>query len=78
MGRPGFYLGHLRPAVFFGALVADPGDSLERTVTTIGAQLDLSFTLAHRLPMTISLGYAAGYEDGDRRDNEWMASLKIL
>jgi hypothetical protein len=58
--------------------VADPGDSLERTVTTIGAQLDLSFTLAHRLPMTISLGYAAGYEDGDRRDNEWMASLKIL
>jgi hypothetical protein len=78
MGRPGFYLGHLRPAVFFGALVADPGDSLERTVTTVGAQLDLSFTLAHRLPMTISLGYAAGYEDGDRRDTEWMASLKIL
>jgi hypothetical protein len=64
--------------LFFGALVADPGEVFERTITTAGMQLDLSFTLAHRLPMTFSVGYAAGYEDGERRDDEWMASLKIL
>ncbi|MGH7129834.1 MAG: hypothetical protein ACREIV_14790, partial [Planctomycetaceae bacterium] len=78
VGTPGFYLGHIRPALFFGALVSDPGEPFERTVTTAGTQLDLSFTLGHRLPMTLSVGYAAGYEDGARRDDEWMVSLKIL
>jgi hypothetical protein len=78
VGKPSFFLSHIRPAVFFGALVADPGESFERTVTTMGAQLDLNFTLAHRLPMTFSVGVAAGYEDGERRDDEWMVSLKIL
>jgi hypothetical protein len=78
VGKPSFFLSHIRPALFFGALVADPGEVFERTITTAGMQLDLSFTLAHRLPMTFSVGYAAGYEDGERRDDEWMASLKIL
>jgi hypothetical protein len=78
VGTPSLYLSHIRPALFFGALVADPGEAFERTVTTAGMQLDLTFTLAHRLPMTFSVGYAAGYEDGDRRDDEWMVSLKIL
>ena len=78
VGKPSLFLSHIRPAVFFGALFADPGKSFERTVTTMGAQLDLNFTLAHRLPMTFSVGVAAGYEDGERRDDEWMVSLKIL
>ena len=78
VGKPSLFLSHIRPALFFGALVADPGETFERTVTTMGMQLDLNFTLAHRLPMTFSVGYAAGYEDGDRRDDEWMISLKIL
>ena len=42
------------------------------------AQLDLEFTLAHRLPMTFSVGYAAGYEEGERLSDEWMISLKIM
>jgi hypothetical protein len=78
VGKPSFYLSYIRPAVFFGALVTDPGDALERTVTTMGMQLDLNFTLAHRLPMTFSVGYASGFEQGERLDDEWMVSLKIL
>ncbi len=78
VGVPSFFLGHLRPAVFFGALQTDPGKAFERTVTTAGLQVDLAFTVAHRLPMTLSFGYAAGFEDGDEHDNEWLLSLKIL
>lgn len=78
VGSPGLYLRHARPAFFFGALVADPGEPFERTVTTAGFQVDFQFTLAHHLPMTFSLGYASGFENGDRRDDEWMVSLKIL
>lgn len=78
VGTPGLFLKHVRPAVFAGALRTDPGDATERTVTTFGAQLDLEFTLVHRLPMTLSVGYASGYESGDRRGEEWMLSIKIL
>jgi hypothetical protein len=78
VGTPSFFLKHLRPAVFFGALLADPGKAYERTVTSAGIQVDLEFTLAHRLPMTLSIGYARGYESGHKHDDEWMISLKIL
>ena len=78
VGQPSLFLSHIRPALFVGALVADPGEPFERTVTTAGMQVDLAFTLAHRLPMTFSLAYAAGFENGDRQDDEWMVSLKIL
>lgn len=77
-GTPSFFLSHLRPAIFYAAVVADPGEPFERTVTSLGAQLDLNFTIAHRLPMTLSVGYAAGYDEGDRVGDEWMVSLKIL
>jgi len=40
--------------------------------------VDLSFTVVHRLPMIISIGYAAGFEDGRKLGDEWMVSLKIL
>jgi len=78
VGSPSFFLKHIRPAVFIGGLRTDPGEPFERNVTTAGIQLDLKFTIAHRLPMTLSLGYAAGYEHGIRQSDEWMVSLKIL
>ncbi len=79
VGKPGFYLAYARPAVFYGVLVTDPGNSVfERTVYTLGAQLDFQFTFAHRLDMTISVGYAEGYEDGNKLGDEWMVSLKLL
>lgn len=78
VGSPSLFLKHIRPAIFFGGLRTDIGKASERTVTTLGAQLDLEFTLAHRLPMILSIGYAAGYEHGTRHGDEWMVSLKLL
>jgi hypothetical protein len=78
VGSPGFFLSWIRPAMFAAVLVADPGKSYERTFTSFGFQLDLQFTLLHRLPMTLSAGYAAGFRKGDKQDDEIMISLKIL
>ncbi len=79
VGTPGFYLSHIRPAFFYGALVTDPdSNSFRRTVTNLGFQADLQFTILHRLDMTLSAGYALGFEQGDKLDDEWMVSLKIL
>ena len=41
-------------------------------------QLDFQFTVVHRLPMTFSIGFASAYENGDKLDDEWLFSLKIL
>ncbi len=78
IGIPSFFLKHLRPAIFASGLRTNLGDPAERTVASLGAQLDLEFTIAHRLPMTLSVGYAAGYESGERLGDEWMISLKIM
>lgn len=78
VGTPSLFLKHVRPALFLSGLRTNADNAPERTVASLGAQLDLEFTLAHRLPMTFSIGYAAGYEDGDRLGDEWMISLKIL
>ena len=78
VGKPGFFLSHVRSALFAGHIISDPGESFERDVSTAGVQFDLNFTLGHRLPMTLSLAYALGLEDGDRLGDEVMLSLKIL
>jgi hypothetical protein len=41
-------------------------------------QLDFQFTFAHRLDMTLSVGYAEGCESGNKLGDEWMVSLKLL
>ena len=78
VGTPGFYLGWIRPAVFFAALKTDPGKSFDRWFTSAGVQLDLHFTVSHSHAMTLSVGYAAGFQSGNKRDDEIMISLKIL
>lgn len=78
MGTPGFFLSWIRPAVFVAALWTDPGEQFDRTYTSAGLQLDLRFTLGHRHSMTLSAGYAAGFRNNDKLDNEIMISLKIL
>ena len=78
VGTPGFYLGWIRPAVFFAALKTDPGKSYDRWFTSAGLQLDLHFTVSHSHAMTLSVGYAAGFQSGKKRDDEIMISLKIL
>ena len=78
VGTPSFFLKHIRSAIFAGGLQTDIGDLAQRSVATLGVQLDLEFTIAHRLPMTLSVGYASGFEHGEEASNEWMISLKIL
>jgi hypothetical protein len=77
-GTPSLYLNHIRPAIFAGALYTDPGESFDETWYSVGFQLDLEFKLLHRLPMTLSVGYAEGYRDSDKVADEWMVSLKIM
>jgi hypothetical protein len=77
-GKPGLFLKHIKPALFVSGLVVDSGEPWERRLSNIGFQLDFEFTLVHRLPMVMSIGYAAGFEHGDKRDDEVMFSIKIL
>ncbi len=79
VGTPGFFLSYLRTALFSGVLLTDLGDSdYDETYTNLGIQVDLGFTVVHRLPMTLSLGFARGYIAGHKADDEFMLSLKIL
>jgi hypothetical protein len=79
VGTPRFYLSHIRPAVFASSLVTNVDDSTLRIdAANVGMQLDLQFTVNTRYDMTLSFGYATGYLDGSREDEEFMVSLKIL
>ena len=78
VGTPGLFLSSLRPALFAGVLFADPGDSTSQTYETVGVQVDWNFTVALRLPMTFSIGYAEGFVDGTPHRGQILASLKIL
>jgi hypothetical protein len=53
-------------------------DGTSHTYSDVGAQLDLNFTVALRLPMVLSLGAAAGFDGGHYRKTELLASLKIM
>ena len=77
VGTPSYYLSSARTALFGGALVGNPGARDRFTAETLGFQTDLNFTVAVRLPLTLSFGYAHGFGGTGRRD-ELMASLKIL
>ena len=78
VGTAAFYLSHIRPALFAGAMATQAPDGRNHRYYNTGAQLDLNFTVALRLPMVLSLGAAAGWEDGEYRKTEWLASLKIM
>ena len=78
IGTASFFLSSARPALFAGVLVAEPGIGARRTLETAGAQIDFNFTVALRLPMVLSLGYAKGFEDGESRGDQALLSLKIM
>jgi hypothetical protein len=78
VGTPAFYLSYIRPAVFAGMMATNNADRTNHNYSDIGAQFDLNFTVALRLPMILSVGAAAGFEDGHYRKTEWLASLKIM
>lgn len=78
VGTAAFYLSHVRPAVFAGAMATRAPDGSGHRYYNVGAQLDLNFTVALRLPMVFSVGAASGWADGNHRKTEWLASLKIM
>jgi hypothetical protein len=78
VGAPSLYIANARTAIFVGALLTNPAGSGGREVFTAGAQVDFNFTLAHRLPMTLSAGFASGFESGRARSDEFLISLKIM
>jgi hypothetical protein len=78
VGTPAFYLSYIRPALFGGVMATAEPDRTNHRYANLGAQLDLNFTVALRLPMVFSVGAAAGWRDGHYRKTEWLASLKIM
>jgi hypothetical protein len=79
VGTAAFHLAWLRPAVFASVLWTDVESSSRRKdYANVGAQIDLHFTALHWYPMTLSLGYAAGFRGGTHAGGEWMLSLKIM
>ena len=69
----------MRTSLFAGVLATDIGSNRhEETYANLGLQVDFHFTVVHRLPMTLSVGYAQGFVDGNKFDTEWLISLKIL
>jgi len=78
-GTPANYLSWMRPAVFAGILVANPGEGARmRRLQNLGVQLDFRFNVMHEQEMTLSVGYALGFENGRSSDDEVMLSLKVL
>jgi hypothetical protein len=59
-------------------MATEAPDGSHHSYQNVGGQFDLSFTVALRLPMVLSLGAAAGFEEGHYRKTEWLASLKIM
>jgi hypothetical protein len=79
LGTPGFYLTWMRPALFFGGLIANAdSDAFRRTLTNAGGQLDFQLTTLSSLDMMVSLGAAMAFEDGHARRHEYMVSFKVL
>jgi hypothetical protein len=79
LGTQSFHAAWLRPSVFASALWTDPDrSSLRKNYSNVGAQLDLNVSVLHWSEVTLSLGYAAGFQGGRRAGNELMFSLKIM
>jgi hypothetical protein len=78
-GTPGLYLNWLRPSVFAAGLWTEPASGSQRKdYASVGAQADLRFSVLHWYGMTLSVGYAVGYQGSKRAGDEWMISLKIM
>ena len=66
-------------ALFGGAMLLNSPDKRGYRLYDVGAQVDLGFTVAMRLPMVLSVGVARGFGDRDIDGRtEWLASLKIM
>ena len=65
--------------MFAAGLWTDPGNSaLRKDYASVGGQVDLRFSVLHWYDMTLSAGYAVGFQGSQRAGTEWMISLKIM
>ncbi len=78
VGTPSLYLSSARTALFAGILATERAGGGSPNYQTVGGQVDFNFTVALRLPMTLSFGVAGGFRNGHYRRTEVLASLKIL
>ncbi|HET9458467.1 MAG TPA: hypothetical protein VFO51_00585 [Sphingomicrobium sp.] len=78
VGTAAFYLAYIRPALFAGAMATQSPLGSNHRYYDVGAQFDLSFTVAMRLPMVLSVGVASGWKDERYQATEWLVSLKIM
>ena len=79
VGTPGFYLTSLRPAVFATGLWTDP--ATRRSASNYdehGRAVRPVLHVLHWYDMTLSVGYAVGFQDSRRTGDEFMISLKIM
>jgi hypothetical protein len=78
-GTPSLYLQWARPSLFATGLWTDPGNATTRKAYgSLGGQVDLYFSVLHRYDMTLSAGYAVGFQGSRRAGSEFMVSLKIM
>ncbi len=73
------FLQWVRPAVFAAGLTTNIEDDLARTEQlSVGGQVDFRIVLFSYMPFTISVGYAAVFDEFSDPTTEFMFSLKIL
>ena len=79
LGTPGFFVPWARTALFAAALSTNFEDGdVRQTVYDVGVQVDFRLDVMHGLPMMLSFGYAHGFADVGRDDDEFMISFKVL
>ena len=78
-GTPSLYANWLRPSIFAAGLWTEPANStLHKQYASIGAQVDMRISVLHTYDMTLSAGFAAGFQNSQKVGTEWMISLKIM
>ena len=80
VGTPSFHLAWLRP-VGVRHRACGPTSRTRRgarTTRTSARRWTCKFSVLHWYDMTLSVGYAVGFQGGKRAGTEWMISLKIM
>jgi hypothetical protein len=78
VGTHGFFANWARSSIFVGGLTTDfDAAALRQTLGDAGAQMDIRFTVLSRLPLTLSFGYAAAFQEGAQPRHEGMISLRV-
>ena len=79
-GLPVLHATWLRPSIFASRLVADPDHTSvgRQRFSSVGVQADMRISVLHWSNVTLSAGFAAGFQDQRHVSNELMFSLKIL